>query len=216
VNERVLDKDKLRVIRLQSALVRDGHFFLAGGTGIGLRLGHRLSRDLDWFTPTAFDAEALAARLMALSEQPSELERQGPHTLRAHYGELETSFIRYAQVPARPELVHVAGTEIPVADIGLLAAMKAAAVHDRGTKRDFVDIYTICRLPGWSIGRFIDHATTQLPFQPVQVELALTYFADADREPMPQGFAVPWERVKSELQQGVRAWARQRERGLER
>jgi hypothetical protein len=45
VNEEVLDRDKLRVIRLQADLVREGQFFLAGGTGLGLRLGHRLSDD---------------------------------------------------------------------------------------------------------------------------------------------------------------------------
>jgi hypothetical protein len=51
VNEEVLDRDKLRVIGLQADLVREGQFSLAGGTGLGLRLGHRLSDDLDWFTP---------------------------------------------------------------------------------------------------------------------------------------------------------------------
>jgi hypothetical protein len=50
LKEQVLDRDKTRVIRLQAELVRDGGFFLAGGTGLGLRLGHRLSQDLDWFT----------------------------------------------------------------------------------------------------------------------------------------------------------------------
>jgi hypothetical protein len=46
------------VIRLQSALVAELQFFLAGGAAIGLRLGHRTSRDLDWFTPNSFDASA--------------------------------------------------------------------------------------------------------------------------------------------------------------
>jgi len=216
VNDDVLDEDKRRVIRLQSALVAEQQFFLAGGTAIGLRLGHRTSRDLDWFTPNPFDAEALAARLMALPEQPTEVEAQGPHTLRAHYGELETSFIRYAQVPAQPDLLRVADTVIPVANIELLAAMKAAAVHDRGTKRDFVDVYTICKLPGWSVARFIDHATAQLPLAPVQLKLALTYFVDADREPMPAGFRTPWNEVRRELLDGVRSWERKREPDLGR
>lgn len=44
--DRVLDPTKLRVIRAQLPLVKEGAFFLAGGTGLALHLGHRLSVDL--------------------------------------------------------------------------------------------------------------------------------------------------------------------------
>ena len=67
MSDNVLDADKLRIVALQSGLVRRGGFFLAGGTGLGLRLGHRLSRDIDWFTPRQFDAAELAAQLLALA-----------------------------------------------------------------------------------------------------------------------------------------------------
>jgi hypothetical protein len=119
---------------------------------------------------------------------------------------LETSFISYEQVPARPEIMKVAGTEIPVADIEIIAAMKAAAVHDRGAKRDFIDIDAICAQPGWSVGRFIEDAARLLPFEPEQVGRALTYFVDAERDPMPAGCAVSWEKVKKDLTLGVRQW----------
>jgi hypothetical protein len=78
--------------------------------------------------------------------------------VRAYYGTLETSFITYGQVPASPEIMKIAGTEIPVADISIIAAMKAVAFHDRGAKRDFVDIHAICAQPDWSVERFIKHA----------------------------------------------------------
>src|SRR5664279_5266196 len=93
LNARILDRAKRRVIRLQAEVVREGGFFLAGGTGLGLRIGHRLSDDLDWFTPNPFDVTALMARLAALPEKPSELRRDGRHTVRAYYDTLETSFI---------------------------------------------------------------------------------------------------------------------------
>jgi len=60
---KVVDEGKARVIRLQARLVRDEGFFLAGGVGLALRLGHRVSADLDWFTPNHFDASALQQRL---------------------------------------------------------------------------------------------------------------------------------------------------------
>jgi len=216
LKDQVLDKDKKRVIRLQAELVRERGFFLAGGTGLGLRLGHRLSDDLDWFTPTPFEAKGLIARLNSLSEKPTEIVQHGAQTVRAYYGKLETSFITYAQVPASPERVLIDGAEIPIADISILAAMKAAALHDRGARRDFIDVHAIASLPGWSVGRFIDHVRHQLPLQPKQIALSLTYFVDAEKQPMPRGCKVSWTQVKEDLQKGVRDWERKRDRRVER
>jgi hypothetical protein len=209
---KVLDADKQRVLKLQSNVVHQLEFFLAGGTGLGLRLGHRVSRDLDWFTPHAFDAKQREHQLAALPEKPTKINLQGSHTVRAYYGELETSFLRYSQVPAKTEVLTVGTLKIPVADMNTLAVMKAAAVHDRGTRRDFVDIHAICRTPGWSVGHFIDLATSRLPLAPAQMKLALTYYADAERDVVRFRYDVPWERVKTDLQKGILAWERNRSR----
>ena len=206
----VIDPDKARVIRLQANLVREQHFFLAGGVGLALRLGHRFSADLDWFTPARFDAGSLQRRLEALPEKPLQILRHGKHAVRAYYGTLETSFITYEQVPAQPKLMKVAGTEIPVADIEIIAAMKAAALHDRGARRDFIDIHAICRQPGWSVNRFIEHASRLLPLAPEQVARALTCFVDAEHDPMPASCTVTWQKVKAELSLGVQRWDKDR------
>jgi hypothetical protein len=181
MNEEVLDRQKRRVIHLQAELVREGQFFLAGGTGLGLHLGHRLSDDLDWFTPKRFDASRLMTRLAALAEKPTTLRQDGQHTVRAYYGNLETSFITYEQVPARPEYLKVGGSEIPIADMEILAAMKAAVIHDRGAKRDFIDIHGISKVPDWSVGRLIEHGARQLPLTTKQLAMAVTYFAQTNR-----------------------------------
>jgi hypothetical protein len=207
----ILDAAKLRAIRVQAAVVRDGQFFLAGGTALGLRLRHRRSRDLDWFTAAGFDAADLGKRLGRLTEKPTKMEQEGPSTIRAFYGELETSFIRYTQVPATPESLRLSGVEIPVADLSLIAAMKAAALHDRGKRRDFIDIHAIAKQPGWSVARFIEHASTRLPLLPEQVARSLTYFVEADADDeQPMGYATPWATVKKDLVQGVREWERDR------
>ena len=206
----ILDPSKVRAIRVQAELVRAGGFFLAGGTGLGLRLRHRRSRDLDWFTAAGFDAHQLGKQLEALPEKPTLIRQDGPTTLRAFYGTLETSFIRYTQVPAIPEAFHFGAVELPVADMKAIAAMKAAAVHDRGQRRDFIDIHAIAKQPAWSVARFIEHASKMLPFQPEQVARALTYFADAEPDELPAGYSTPWEVVKKDLVQGVRDWERDR------
>jgi hypothetical protein len=210
MSSRVLDGDKPRIIELQSGVVSERRFFLGGGTGLALHLDHRLSRDLDWFSATEFDATEIAKSLNALPEKPTHTKVSGPRTVRAYYGRLEPSFIFYSQVAARPEIVKGAGLEIPVADIETLALMKSAALHDRGTKRDFIDVHAICSRAGWSMARFIELAVSRLPFQPLQVRRAMTYFVDAEREPMPAGCFVPWPKVKADFERWAEAWDRSR------
>jgi hypothetical protein len=60
VRRDTLDAPKLRILKLQAPLAKNRKFFLAGGTALALRLGHRTSRDLDWFSTEAFDNVQLA------------------------------------------------------------------------------------------------------------------------------------------------------------
>ncbi len=46
------------------------HFYLAGGTGLALQVGHRLSLDLDFFARDLFDEEVLLQRVQALAGFP--------------------------------------------------------------------------------------------------------------------------------------------------
>jgi hypothetical protein len=41
--------------------------------------------------------------LEAAPEKPTRIEQAGPHTLRAYYEDLETSFILYQQIQGTPE-----------------------------------------------------------------------------------------------------------------
>jgi hypothetical protein len=60
------------------------------------------------------------------------------------------------------------------------------------------------------MGHFIDLAVSRLPFQPMQVRRAMTYFADAEKEPMPAGCFVPWSKVKADSERWAKAWDRSR------
>jgi hypothetical protein len=75
-----LEPEKLKIIELQNELVRDCGFYLAGGSGLALRLGHRYSEDLDWFTANEFSTTDLARRLAALPTAATKVEEQGPST----------------------------------------------------------------------------------------------------------------------------------------
>jgi hypothetical protein len=203
----VLDGAKLRILKLQAPLAQSRSFFLAGGTALALRLGHRTSRDLDWFSSRGFDLAQLSQELSGLSEKPTTLQPGGANTLRAYYDALETSFIRYSQVPDPAiEEITIDGVKVAVATIDLIAVMKAGAVINRGSKRDFIDVYAICKQPDWSVRRFIDLATVNLPIPAQETARALGYFVDAERDPMPDRCAFSWPEVKKFLSSGVTDW----------
>ena len=114
-------------------------------------------------------------------------------------GELEgirISFFRY-RYPLIAEPSSVFG--VTVAGLEDLTAMKLAAVSQRGTRRDFVDLYFIV-LSGLSLPealRCYQRKYAQVNVDVVHVVKSLAYLADAESEPMPQMLVdVSWQTVK--------------------
>ena len=55
--EKILSSETLKVV--VSLISKLDTFYLAGGTGLALQLGHRKSEDLDFFTDSFFNPDAL-------------------------------------------------------------------------------------------------------------------------------------------------------------
>jgi hypothetical protein len=181
-------------------------FYLAGGTALALQIGHRMSQDLDFFSannPLDFSARA------TLTEQ---LRRCGPLVVIRETDGLvvttlmgaETSFIYQHHPPLEPPLrwqgLAIAG---PI-DIGL---MKLAAIKDRGTRRDFMDLYCLREIA--PLDRLFDLISKKYfdrPDFPFQLAHALRYFDDAENDPRELVMlqTVRWENVKKYCEAGAR------------
>jgi len=168
-------------------------FYLAGGTGLALQFGHRLSLDLDFFAKEQFDEEMLLQRVQALDGFA--LVAKAPYTLHATVQETKVSFLGYAYpvlFPTNPFL------EVAVADPRDIACMKVSAVAGRGTKRDFVDLYLCAKQYGLKeILRLFDQKFAQTHYSRIHILKSLTFFSDAEKDPMPH-MLVPldWDTVK--------------------
>jgi hypothetical protein len=165
--------------------LRDAHlidrFYLAGGTGLALQFGHRLSRDLDFFAREQFDEETLLQRLQML--EGFALAAKAPFTLHATIDKTKVSFPGYAY----PVLFAVNPfLGVPVADPRDIACMKVSAIASRGTKRDFVDLYMCAQIYGLKeILRMFDAKYSRAHYSRIHILKSLTYFADAEKDPMP-------------------------------
>jgi hypothetical protein len=171
-------------------------FYLAGGTGLALQLGHRRSLDLDFFNGEDFDEAYLAQRLQDLERFA--LVAKAPGTIHADIHDTKISLIAYAYPVLFPFRSFLG---IRVADSRDIGCMKISAIASRGTKRAFVDPYAVCRQIGLKqLLDWFQEKFAKTNYNKVHVLKALTYFEDADQEPMPH-MLVPlaWEEVKEFL-----------------
>lgn len=182
-------------------------FYLAGGTGLCLRLAHRRSVDIDLFREQGFDPEALARRLDQAGLVLANV-RTEPNTLSAEVEGVPTSLMTFPY----PSLLPPDTTDgIPVASLPDIAAMKIEAIASRGARKDFVDLYFICQ-EGLSVGdavsAFKQRFARARPDVAHRVK-ALTFFEDAEREPETLLLrSVSWPAIRAFFEKEVRAlWA---------
>jgi hypothetical protein len=171
-------------------------FYLAGGTALALQLGHRISADLDFFSPTQSDISAWMEPLRrALAEYAPVLADTSWGNLVFLAGNVRVGFYGYGYELVRP-LVKVNESSLAsVEDIGL---MKMDALLARASRKDFHDLYAICqRIP---LRELFDLAPRKYPsvrdFE-AQVTRQMVYFDRAEQEsPTPLIEVVEWEAVK--------------------
>ena len=177
---------------LTDAKLLDG-FYLAGGTGLALHLGHRLSHDLDCFSPELFDEEILLQRARSLAG--FSLVARAPHSLHTTIEGTKVSFLGYDYPLLFP---CTRFGDIDVADVRDITCMKVSAIASRGTKRDFVDMYLCARENGLGnlLGLF-ERKYSQIRHNRLHVLKSLMYFEDAEKDPMPH-MLIPleWHEIK--------------------
>jgi hypothetical protein len=191
----ILEGPQKSVLAQLDKALRTTDFYLAGGTALALHLGHRRSVDLDFFSQGVFQNEHLRALLRRIGD--IRIQQDEPGTFRGQLAGVQLSFIRYdyalLDAPIKPDFgPHVAG----VRDI---ASMKLSAIMSRGTRRDFVDLYAVCR-HGYSleeVNRWFEQKYAGISYDPYHLAKSLVYFVDAEKEPMPEMLqAVQWDEVR--------------------
>ncbi|MDP2928752.1 MAG: nucleotidyl transferase AbiEii/AbiGii toxin family protein [Candidatus Omnitrophota bacterium] len=179
--------------------------YLAGGTACALQIGHRISVDLDFFTPEEFDTKELARSLEKIGR--FKLDRQSWGTILGDFEKVKFSIFVY-KYPVLLPFKSLFG--INILDLRDIAAMKIDAISTRGIKRDFIDLYFICQ-KGISLGRiltFYDRRYGTLASNVIHIQKSLVYFIDADATAMPKMLKnVVWEDVKKYFEKEVKRLA---------
>lgn len=155
---------------------------VAGDTGLALRLGHRVSEDLDFFRTDKISPLGLHDVFREIGQY--ETLQESEHTLTVIISGTKLSFFRVKDpFLFKPDPYGF----FVIADVRDIALMKLAAVSGRGSRKDFVDLFTIVR-SGIGLQELFSllpkkygHSRTNT----YHILKSLTYFEDAEKEPMP-------------------------------
>jgi len=172
-------------------------FYLAGGSALALRLGHRISVDLDFFSDVDEVGDDSRVEIVAAFKQ-----RHTTEVLENVFGNLlmkaegtHIGFFSYGypllEPPAEVLGVSVAG----LLDIGM---MKLDALISRGARKDYYDLYFIARqVP---LEEMLHQGPVKYPYAhdyEIMALTSLTDFDNADRDVAVETFdRVSWETVK--------------------
>ena len=194
--------DTLELLRRLMAEPLFSQTRLVGGTALALQLGHRSSVDLDLFGTIEEDTDLTT----------EVLERIGttvPGKCSAHIKTyrvcgVKTDFVDYDRYP---------WIDSPVWEDGLrlaspkdIAAMKVNAIQGRGTRKDFVDMYFL--IQNYGLDQVMQFYKAKYPeYSEYRAMLSLTYFEDAEQNPMPEMFVdVSWEEMKQSILKAVEVY----------
>jgi len=214
-------KDQLQIKRLPEetqkaflyaaencGFLSENGWYLAGGTALALQEGHRKSVDLDFFESKQGFNETRIERLMTKTGYWKTTLREDGTLYGIMFG-AAVSFIAYPFFIASERRRQFGYIRMLVPED--IAAMKIAAISQRGRKRDFIDLYWYCRNrePLFDI---IIRAAEQYPGQENNINhflRSLIYFEDAEGDPMPElFFDASWENIKKYFEEEVPAVAK--------
>jgi len=189
----VLSTKTQKVFVLLSDVLRN-NFYLGGGTGLALRIGHRISYDLDFFAPKHFNESQMIQKLSARGQ--FQLEDKSEQTVIGILNDVKVSFLGY-QYPLLSPLHKF--NKIMIAGVLDIACMKIDAIASRGAKRDFIDVYFVAKevMPLPEILDKFKKKYATLHYNLIHIKKSLVYFQDADHDPLPSMLkSVDWKEVK--------------------
>jgi Nucleotidyl transferase AbiEii toxin, Type IV TA system len=197
-----LTSDTRKAFALLSRLKLAARFYLAGGTGLALHLGHRISVDLDFFCEDmdAVSSEERSRLRQVLDDPTLNIVFDKDATFVANWHNVGVSFFRLNMYPLVTPTFDVNGTRL--ASVEEIGAMKLAAVIDRGTRKDLVDLYYILqRVSLESIFQVAAKKYRRVRTFAASAVRGLAYFEDAQALPMPQMIdKTSWARMRKFLE----------------
>lgn len=195
-----LSEDLQTVLRETGPFMSERGLYLGGGTALAIYLGHRVSVDLDWFIENPLPDPLIFAQELKDHGIPLVVSQVERGTLHGSVNGINVSFLEY-RYPLLAPANHWPEFNCLLASPDDIACMKLSAIAQRGSKKDFIDLYAILNT-GNNLGELLDLYKKRYEVEDIgHVLYGLAYFDDADREKTPKMlWNVEWDSIKSSVQ----------------
>ena len=208
----ILSREQNEVLeRLKKSVLSNNLFYLAGGTGLAIILAHRKSYDFDFFSKDQFSTEKLLEIIVkSFEEDEVILSEIKEDTLIVFINNIQVSFFQY-NYPLLKNIIKKDG--LCIASLEDILAMKVIAIIQRGTKKDFIDLWIIIKEKKYSLQDTFIFCKTKYgkAFSESIALKALTYFKDAEGEtPDEEESNFSWESIKKYLIENCRKYFEQK------
>jgi len=187
-HEAILAPTQQALLPRLAAIATAQGYYLAGGTAIALHLGHRESVDFDFFAEAPAVRGAGIQALLGAAFADVEATSVGEGTWNGLIDRVKVSFFVYPYALLDP-LHRWAHRGLDLASLRDLAAMKLAAVAQRGHRKDFIDLdFLLAR--GTRLTEMVAWYRAKYHLADVMaLRTGLAYFDDAEAQPDPRMLA---------------------------
>lgn len=195
----LIDTKKILRDLKKTSIVQD--FYLSGGTGLALQIGHRESQDLDFFSEKDFDVELLQVELAKIGHLESIQLDKG--TLNCFIDNVKIQFLHYPYKLLEKKLEWEG---IFVSSMLDIACTKLLTISSRGSKKDFIDLYFLLQTYTLAfLFEKLEEKYTNLNYDKLHILKSLIYFEDAEKQPFPRMHEeISWEIIKKEIEKAVK------------
>jgi hypothetical protein len=164
---------------------------LVGGTALALQIGHRKSIDLDLFGTLTADEIEVSNQLARIGSVT--ILRKSENINIFLINGIKVDIVKYPYKWLAEPLIE---SNLTIADMRDIAAMKLAAITGRGTKKDFIDLYFL--LKHFSLKQLLDFYSKKYNDGSAFLVLkSLSYFEDAESDENPMMLkSENWESMK--------------------
>lgn len=177
-------------------------FVLVGGTNLSLRLGHRLSIDLDLFSNKVFEPQEICNAIFEVFPQTI-IVSQSKTMLFLFIEGIKVDIVFIPQLYIQP-VEEIEG--IRLASIPDIIAMKLNAIARRGVKKDFWDIAELLNF--YSVAEMIEFFKVKYTNNDIfSILRSMMYFEDAEIQKDPDPLKkVTWSAVKKKVRNAVKQY----------
>ncbi|MFT6810148.1 MAG: putative nucleotidyltransferase component of viral defense system [Saprospiraceae bacterium] len=174
---------------------------LVGGTSlVALQIGHRNSIDIDLFGKLEIDDIELSVLLSKNFDKVEKLTQSNSIKIQL-INNIKVDIVNYPYLWLDNALLE---DQIRLASLKDIAAMRVSAITNRGSKKDFIDLYFL--LDTYSLSEIIDFNKEKYPdSNPYLAMKSIGFYDDADLQPMPVMYnSVSWFEIKNKISERLR------------